>query len=199
MAKGFGFDSDGVRRIAQTVRAVENDPDHASSRRPRREVEEAFWIQLTGEGTGSLAGWYSWKLVVRKPSITAGWEDWSPAITGTTNARDANGATGLTAGKRYQARLNGYDSSGNPVYLFAAASGGGVTLYNNDVAAVTNSPHINIDSTLGMNGVMEFVGDTVGTSAGGRLQLKDPGGTGAKWKGIFWNGSSWVLDYVRCH
>ncbi|HEV7299204.1 MAG TPA: hypothetical protein VGN72_07555 [Tepidisphaeraceae bacterium] len=125
MAEELRLDRAGASRVVAATRHYERHPDYRSTRQtPGRPVpSDEFWIQLTAEGTGTLAGWYSWKLVYFNP-VTNAWADVDPAVTGTTNAREQNQSSGLYSAatnlpQRYRARTHGYNASGDPVYLFA--------------------------------------------------------------------------------
>lgn len=69
--------------------------------------------------TGNTDGAHSWKKVAPDPANPGEVVDVSPAVTGTENAYDANGQT-VANDTIVTLTLHGRDTSGNPLYRFAA-------------------------------------------------------------------------------
>ncbi|HEV7299262.1 MAG TPA: hypothetical protein VGN72_07850 [Tepidisphaeraceae bacterium] len=192
MAERLSFSRDGASRVVSATQHYERHPDYQATRQqpPRRNTSnDEFWIQLTAEGTSALVGWYSWKLVYFNP-VTNAWADVSPAVTGTTNAREQNLTTGLysaSAPKRYRARMNGYNGSGAPVYVFF---GGGASTplaaHNQGVVVAAAPTFINAINgiTFAVNGTGVDLdnGIPAGTGLGKVLTLITEDGSVKDWE-----------------
>jgi hypothetical protein len=117
--KKVTFTPESAQRIAQAVRRVERLPTQTRGPGLHSPITggDAFWAEITDEDEGL----HSWKKIYPAAAESAGWVDADPAVTGTLNAREANGISAPVA-TRVLLSFVGYDGDGDPLYQFAIAS-----------------------------------------------------------------------------
>ncbi len=201
------FNNAGARRIVNAVKKVERTPTDLTRRKHGRYVTDTpqqFWVSLVAESP-TIPGAYSWKKVYPENHTLT---DASPAITSGSDytAKEVNARAGLVADTKALVMFVGYDATtAKPWYYFTAGGGGGTDFFNHNTVALRDAEFVRINNDNGSGGILGFLStatDPDGTGATGtpgvNLALSTPQ-AGNTHKGIFWNGSQWVIDWARAH
>jgi hypothetical protein len=127
---GVNFSLDAARRIAAAVRKVERTPQNlAGDRNPPHGTTTQFWAYLTGcDESGQYWSWLRLRPAANLPSAADAYtplgddrplfELDQPTIFSENTAREANSNRRIEAGTVVQLSFIGYDSAGEPVYVF---------------------------------------------------------------------------------
>lgn len=218
----YAFDEQSATRIANVVRRFRPINQETLPRELARLLAKGFWVKITDSEQDDDDNWRHKGSEVFKARTGANW-DAAP------DARVADGGTkGIwiysESGQHFPNDTvvfvvplrflttaiddpdDGSEDSGDAPNAAAmdeteewwALGGGGasVDVLNNGTNVVSASPYINIPTTNGSNNVLKFATSTIGGKNGADLELQS--GSSA-YQGIYWNGSAFVIDWLRAH